>query len=179
MCIVLIVGPSGSGKTTLIRNLVALYPDYYEKIVSLSTRIPRIGEVHAVDYEFVSIETFERERCDLLLVRNENSGIYYGTRRSSLQQGSKTKLLSSDVGAVKVLLEEGERDIILIVLRISDEQKRFRMELRGDHPDDMDKRISQEASKTYVNTQPVRSFVFDASVPENVLAQQVHAVLTL
>src|SRR5918997_679536 len=54
-----ITGPSGVGKGTLIRTLLERVGEL-ELSVSATTRRPRPGEAHEVDYHFLSDEEFER-----------------------------------------------------------------------------------------------------------------------
>ena len=48
-------GPSGAGKSTLISKLRAEFPADFGFSVSHTTRAPRPGEVHGVDYNFVPL----------------------------------------------------------------------------------------------------------------------------
>jgi guanylate kinase len=54
----LIAGPTGTGKTTLCRRLIATHPTI-ERVVTCTTRAPREGEKHGVDYFFLSDAEFE------------------------------------------------------------------------------------------------------------------------
>ena len=58
----IITAPSGAGKTTLIKRVLE-YAQGYSKKVSLSishtTRAPRDGEQHGIDYLFVSEKEFK------------------------------------------------------------------------------------------------------------------------
>ena len=53
-----VVGTSCSGKTTLARRLMAAHPEFQISI-SHTTRRPRQGESHGVEYYFVSDATFD------------------------------------------------------------------------------------------------------------------------
>jgi len=57
--IIVISGPSGCGKSTLIGMLLAEFPEL-QFSVSHTTRPPRPGEKDGRDYNFVSVERFER-----------------------------------------------------------------------------------------------------------------------
>ena len=65
--VLLIAGPSGSGKTTLTRGLVNRVP-FLTKAITVTTRLPRPGEVSGEDYHFVSPERFaEMNRAGALI----------------------------------------------------------------------------------------------------------------
>lgn len=79
-----IVGPSGVGKTTAANGLVG---KGFTRIVTYTTRAPRVGEVDGIDYNFVSVA-----RIKALFVQNkllelsEFGGNYYGTPRTVLDK---------------------------------------------------------------------------------------------
>jgi guanylate kinase len=82
---VVITGPSGVGKGTLIRSLRERMPEL-ELSVSATTRRPRPGETHGVDYHFMSDEEFERRVRDGDFVEHADyAGARYGTLRSELE----------------------------------------------------------------------------------------------
>ena len=54
----IIVGPSGVGKSTLIKALTDKYPDSFGFSVSHTTRAPREGEKHGVNYFYIPKEEF-------------------------------------------------------------------------------------------------------------------------
>lgn len=73
-----ITGPSGSGKTELLKMLSATGD--FEKLVSVTTRPPRPGEVEGVDYYFVGKDEFESmSSAGLLLQEVSFNGFQYGT----------------------------------------------------------------------------------------------------
>ena len=74
-------GPSGVGKSTLASYVRVHHPEVWLS-VSVTTRRPREGETHGVEYWFVSPEEFADnvERGDLLEYA-EFAGHYYGTPR--------------------------------------------------------------------------------------------------
>ncbi len=80
-----ITGPSGVGKGTLIRGLLERRPEL-ELSVSATTRGPRAGERHGVDYHFLSEEEFDRHVRDGDFVEHADyAGRRYGTLRSELE----------------------------------------------------------------------------------------------
>jgi guanylate kinase len=81
-----IAAPSGAGKTTLVRALVTGNPELRFSI-SYTTREKRSNEADGVDYQFVSVDTFQRLREDgEMLESAEVFDNLYGTSRSLVDQ---------------------------------------------------------------------------------------------
>ena len=90
LCLIL-SSPSGAGKTTLTRGLLASGAGL-KSSVSVTTRLPRAGEVNGEHYFFVSRERFEAMRGGGdLLESAEVYGNFYGTPaqpvKEALEQG--------------------------------------------------------------------------------------------
>ena len=77
--ILVLSGPSGAGKSTIINHASPHIGDYYFSI-STTTRNPREGEEHGVDYYFVTHTEFEEgiKAGDFLEYATVH-GNYYGT----------------------------------------------------------------------------------------------------
>ena len=77
--ILVLSGPSGAGKSTIINHASPNIGDYYFSI-STTTRKPREGEQHGVDYYFVTHAEFEEgiKAGDFLEYATVH-GNYYGT----------------------------------------------------------------------------------------------------
>jgi guanylate kinase len=85
-----VTGPSGVGKGTLIRTLRERMPELALS-VSATTRAPRPGERHGVDYHFLSDEEFERRaRAGEFVEHATYAGRRYGTLRSELERRTAT-----------------------------------------------------------------------------------------
>src|SRR5262249_20489457 len=82
----IVSAPSGSGKTTLLQHLLRTFKDL-KFSVSHTTRQPRAGERHGVDYFFTDRATFKAmaERGEFLEWA-EYYGQLYGTARSFVEQ---------------------------------------------------------------------------------------------
>ena len=58
--VVIVSGFSGVGKGTVVKKMMKNHPGRYALSVSLTTRNKRPGEVHGVDYYFVTREEFQK-----------------------------------------------------------------------------------------------------------------------
>ena len=96
--ILVLSGPSGAGKSTIINAASDEIGEYYFSI-STTTRAPRVGEEHGVDYFFVSVDSFEEDiKAGNFLEYAQVHGNYYGTSlkpvREALEEG---KLVIFDI----------------------------------------------------------------------------------
>jgi guanylate kinase len=140
-----ITGPSGVGKGTLIRTLLQRVPEL-ELSVSATTRKPRLGETHGVDYHFLDDGDFERRvQADEFVEHAAYSGRRYGTLRSDLEQrlarGASVVLEIEVQGARQVAetMPEAER---IFIAPPSDDALRARLVGRGtDSPEDVERRL--------------------------------------
>ncbi len=83
-----IAAPSGAGKTTVTNEVIKrLSPEInISKVRTTTTRAPRPGEVNGVDYDFISIQEFEkREKEGYFLETTKYSGQLYGSPNSILE----------------------------------------------------------------------------------------------
>lgn len=105
--LVVISGPSGAGKGTICRELVKRN-DNVKLSISMTTRLPREGEVDGINYYFVSKEEFEQRIKDnkfleYAIVHNEK---YYGTPKDKVEEmlnDGKDVILEIDIqGALAI-----------------------------------------------------------------------------
>lgn len=94
-----ISGPSGVGKGTLIRRLFDAHPDTFTLSVSHTTRGPRAGEAHGVDYFFVPMAEFEALIAQNGFVEHAQFGSNrYGTSKGTIkEQTAKGKVVVLDI----------------------------------------------------------------------------------
>ncbi|HEV3229635.1 MAG TPA: guanylate kinase [Solirubrobacteraceae bacterium] len=101
-----ITGPSGVGKGTLIRGLRERIPELGLS-VSATTRAPRPGERHGVDYHFLSEEDFEqRVRRGEFVEHADYAGHRYGTLHSELE-----RRLAAGIPVVLEIEVQGARQV--------------------------------------------------------------------
>ena len=104
--LIVISGPSGTGKGTVCKELLQQLP-YLEFSISATTRLPREGEVHGVNYWFTPKDRFqEMIQEQAMLEWAEVYGNYYGTPRNyvleRLEAGSDVLLEIDTQGALQV-----------------------------------------------------------------------------
>lgn len=90
--LIVISGPSGVGKDTIARNLIQTDPDRFYFVVTATTRPPRTGEKHGVDYFFFTNDEFAQmiennELLEYAVVYNDYKGIPKQQIRDALNSG--------------------------------------------------------------------------------------------
>jgi guanylate kinase len=143
---VVITGPSGVGKGTLIRSLRERMPELALS-VSATTRRPRTGEAHGVDYHFMSGDEFERHVRDGDFVEHADyAGARYGTLRSELQTrmaSGAPVLLEIEVQGARQIRETMPEAIGVFIAPPSVDALRARLVGRGaDTPQQIEARVS-------------------------------------
>ncbi|MGL5258008.1 MAG: guanylate kinase [Proteocatella sp.] len=110
--IIIFVGPSASGKST-IRDKFG-----FQKIITYTTRSPRIYEFEGVDYYFTNKERiFEMYRAGELLEYNRYGNDYYASSLKTFEDVVKNNELVSVVldknGAEKVKAYFGNKAVVI------------------------------------------------------------------
>jgi guanylate kinase len=104
--LVLISAPSGGGKTTLCRHLLAARPGI-TRAVTCTTREPRPGERHGVDYYFLRAAEFRnRQQAGDFLEHANVYGFEYGTLKSEVLdklRQNRDVLLNVDVQGARTV----------------------------------------------------------------------------
>jgi len=102
--VILISGPAGVGKTTICDKLINEFSPHLNRLVTATSRSPRINEVNGVDYIFLSCTEFEKKIHDKVFVEYEKiHGNYYGTLKNSLFETSSDQnlLINIDVNGAQ------------------------------------------------------------------------------
>lgn len=141
---VVLVGRMGSGKTTLLK---ALENRGFSRVVSVTTRPPRPGEVDKVDYIFTDDRGFDSALAwnDLIAVRS------YDTVFGTWRYGVPLNELKINVDTVQILDLEGLKEFrdsvpnsFAVYLDASEELCRYRAMSRGDDPNEVDRRLADD-----------------------------------
>jgi guanylate kinase len=129
-----ITGPSGVGKGTLIRGLLERVPEL-ELSVSATTRDPRPGEQHGIDYHFLDAEEFERRaEAGEFVEHAAYSGRRYGTLRSELDRrlaDGMPVVLEIEVQGARQVREAMPEAVLVFIAPPSTEALRARLVGRG------------------------------------------------
>jgi len=127
--------PSGTGKTTIGNILLKEIP-FLERVITATTRKPREGETHGVDYYFLSEEDFKRKIEEgFFLEWAKVYKYYYGSPKSEVEritsQGKDALLIIDVQGAfrIKKLLPNA---VSIFLLPPSFEELKRRLSQRGE-----------------------------------------------
>lgn len=132
--LIILSAPSGSGKTSLAVRVLRDIPRL-KFSVSYTTRPPRPGETHGVEYFFVDDATFEEMiRRRAFLEHAYVYGHYYGTSRVFVQEElsrGNDVLLDIDVQGARKVKAQLPRALMVFVLPPSFSVLEDRLRTRG------------------------------------------------
>ncbi|MCH6257577.1 guanylate kinase [Puniceicoccaceae bacterium K14] len=143
--LLVIAGPAGSGKSTLCERLMTEY-ESVERVVTSTTRSPREGESHGVDYYFFDNATFDQKIQESAFI--EWAKVHanrYGTLKSVIEEKLEQDIdlvINVDVQGVinfkKAALENeliGQR-LVTVFVNVPDfEELTQRLKSRGQDDD--------------------------------------------
>jgi len=145
--LIVISGPAGVGKDSVLRRMKELgYPFHF--VVTATDRPPRPGEVHGVDYFFISTEEFlrlerEGELLEHAVVYGEHKGVPKQQVRDAFASG-KDVIMRVDVqGAATIRRLAPEAVLIFLTAESKDELVR-RLKGRGtETPEKLAERVGK------------------------------------
>ncbi len=140
-------GPSGSGKDSLIECLERRGLDVF-RVVTVTTRPPRPGEIAGRDYIFVSAEEFERLRIGgELLEYAQVYGHWYGTPREPVRQAlarGKDVLLRVDVQGARAIRQLCPEAVLIFLTPPTEEELIRRLKARRtESPVELERRLKK------------------------------------
>jgi guanylate kinase len=113
-----ISGPSGVGKDTLAAKIVKAVPTV-ERVVTTTTREPRVGEVNGKHYRFVSAGEFDKRIDeDGFLEWATVHGNRYGSPRQSVMDAlakGKSLILAVDVQGAKQIKDKMREAVTIFI----------------------------------------------------------------
>lgn len=133
--LIVLSGPSGVGKGTVRKEIFSQKNTSFEYSISMTTRLPRAGEVDGVDYFFKSREEFEGLiQQGKLLEYAEFVGNYYGTPvdyvRETTERG-KDVFLEIEVEGAKQVREKFPDGLFIFLSPPSLSELKNRIVTRG------------------------------------------------
>jgi guanylate kinase len=153
--LIIVSGPAGSGKTTLCGRMLAEMP-HIKRVVTSTTRQPRVGEVDTIDYYFFDRDTFQAKiaAAEFYEYAHVHSNLY-GTLKSEVQDKIATGtdlLLNMDVQGAAHMCETAQNDPLLkgkvatvFIMPPTMEELEARLRGRGTDPEDEVQRRMQVA----------------------------------
>lgn len=136
---IVITGESGAGKSSVEKLLVERG---FNKVVSVTTRQPRVGEVDGVDYHFITVEDFLGFiGRGLLAESTEYNGNYYGILKVDCVDDAVAVV---EPNGLKQLLANKDLNILSFYIRATEEDRAMFMLKRGDKFDDVASRIVRD-----------------------------------
>ncbi len=174
--LVILSAPSGTGKTTIMKRVVEDFPQL-EFSVSATSRAPRCGERHGVDYYFLTAEQFLADIAAGRFVEWEEvyEGCHYGTLREEVERiWARGRVIIFDVdvrGGVNLKRAFGDDALSIFIMPPSVDVLRERLEARGtDSEEEIGRRVAKAAEEITFAPQ------FDKVVVNNELATAVAEV---
>jgi guanylate kinase len=142
----IISAPSGAGKTSLVAEILARM-DNIQASISHTTRAARSGETDAVNYHFVSQQTFHSMVADnAFLEHAEVFGNFYGTSRQWVQEtlnAGTDVILEIDWQGAEQVRQQFAQSKSIFILPPSKQALRERLNGRGqDDIEVINKRIA-------------------------------------
>lgn len=177
-CLVVLAGPTAVGKGTVSTYIRENYPDVHLS-VSATTRSPRPGEVHGVNYFFVSDEEFDRliETGQMLETATVHNAYRYGTPRApidiALAEG-KSVLLEIDLQGARSVRKAMPEAVLVFLLPPTWEELVRRLIGRGTE-DSVEQARRLDTAKVELAAQDE----FDYKVVNNEVSQAAREVVDL
>ena len=165
--ILVICGPSGVGKGSFIHYMMSKYPNKFSLSISHTTRKPRTGETHGVDYYFVTKEKFfEKVKNNDFVEYAEYNKNYYGTSKAEMlrctEQKDKVVILEIEiVGAMEIKRLLGDKAKYIKVIPPSFETLEKRLHKRQTETDE---EISERIKWTEQELVKMEEMEFDDTI---------------
>lgn len=92
--VLVIAGPSGAGESTITQKIIKKYP-IFQRLVTATTRQPRLKEKNKIDYYFFDNDQFQDEIENGNIIEHtyiEDRNVYYGTYKPDLDKKIKKNI---------------------------------------------------------------------------------------
>ena len=150
--LIVVSGFSGAGKGTLMRKLMETY-DNYALSISMTTRAPREGEQHGVEYFFATREEFEKKIAEDKVIEYAcYCDNYYGTPREYVEEqlaAGKDVILEIEIQGALKIKEKFPDSLLLFVTPPNAMELERRLVGRGtETPEVIEKRLSRASEES-------------------------------
>lgn len=136
----ILIGPSASGKTEAVKILIKKYN--MNKLVTYTSRNPRINEIDGVDYHFLTKDEFLKRIDEGFFIEYvQYNGNFYGT---SYQDLSSDKVVILEPSGVLTYLKKAKDLVKVCYLRTPISARLERMQFRGDDMEVIKQRIESD-----------------------------------
>ena len=175
--LVVLTGPSGAGKDSVL-NVIKDRGSPYHFTVTATTRAPRPGEQHGVDYYFVSGDEFKSmvrdgELLEHAIVYGQEKGVPKAPIREALADG-KDVIMRTDIQGARYIKSAVPGAVTIFVSAPSLEELERRLRDRGaDSPEQMAVRLRRAAEETDAAAE------FDHTVVNDDLVRCAEAIETI
>ena len=166
-----ISGASASGKTEVAHIIAKKYG--LSRVITVTTREKRIGEVDGVDYFFVTKEEFQKLINDNKLVEYaEYNGNFYGSRKDQI---ADDHILVVEANGLKAYVALNDPSIITFALTANAKIRKERMVGRGDKEEDIEKRLKSDRTVfSKINLRGVNFFIENNTSTLDELADDIY-----
>ena len=166
-----ISGASASGKTEVAHIISKKYG--LTRVITVTTREKRVGEVDGVDYFFVTKEEFQKLIKENKLVEYaEYNGNFYGSRRDQI---ADDHILVVEANGLKAYIALNDPSIVTFALTANAKIREERMKCRGDKECDIEKRLKSDRTVfSRINLRGVDFFVENNTATLDELADDIY-----
>jgi guanylate kinase len=179
--LLVISGPSGVGKDTIARQVMEHRPESFHFVVTATTRPPRPGEVHGVDYIFLSNDEFARmieedELLEYAVVYNDFKGIPKQQIRDALASG-RDVIMRVDVQGSATIRKLVPNAITVFLMSESEEELERRLrERKSETGEGLSLRIAT-ARQEMKRTEEFDYFVVNAEGEQERAVNQILSII--
>lgn len=136
----ILVGPSASGKTEVANILINKY--HMKRMITYTTRPIRVGEINHVSYHFVGEEEFLTRKANNEFIEDAMyNGYHYGSNK---KDAGSDKIVILEPNGVNSFYNKMGSDVTICFITASESLRKERMIGRGDLPNQIEKRISND-----------------------------------
>ncbi|RLC38618.1 hypothetical protein DRH27_01865 [Candidatus Falkowbacteria bacterium] len=135
--ILVIAGPTGVGESSITNKIIKKYP-LFTRLVTATTRAPRLKEKNKVDYYFFAKKKFKEEIAKKNILEHtyiKSRDVYYGTYKKDLDKKIKQNLniiVNPDIVGAKYFKKNYNATTIFIMPESIDDLRKRQLKRNPD-----------------------------------------------